>query len=86
MSKKILSGKIVSTKMQETASVLVERIKVHSKYKKQFKISKKYLAHNKNNKFKIGQNVDIVETKPISKNKHFIISSISKEKNDSIKK
>lgn len=79
MSKKILTGKVISTKMQETAVILVERTKCHPKYKKQYKISKKYLAHNSKNNYKINQIVNIKETKPFSKNKFFIIIGIAKD-------
>jgi small subunit ribosomal protein S17 len=73
MSKKILIGKIVSTKTALTAKVDVSRTKKHPKYHKQFSISKNYLVHNPENKFKTGQIVEIQETTPISKNKKFII-------------
>ena len=77
--KNILTGKIIAAKMQETATVLVERTKKHSKYKKQFKISKKYLAHNPKNIYKEGDKVIMEQTKPISKRKTFIITEKVKD-------
>ena len=73
MPKKILRGKIISESSNLTAKVEVERFKTHPKYKKQFKVSRRYLAHNPANTYKVGQNVEITETKPISKRKRFII-------------
>ncbi len=70
---KVLSGTVVSSKMKDTATVLVERFEKHSKYQKYVKISKKYKAHNLLNKFSVGDKVSIKEVKPISKDKHFII-------------
>lgn len=66
-------GVIISDKMDKTVVVLVEIIKIHPLYKKQYKISKKYKAHNENNEYKKGDEVIIEETKPISKEKKWII-------------
>ena len=66
-------GIVVSDKMDKTAVVTVERLKVHSKYKKRIKITKKYKAHNPENKFKIGNKVVIVESRPLSKDKRWKI-------------
>ncbi len=72
-NKKTLSGVVVSDKMQETAIVKVDRYVKHPKYQKFIKKSKRYAAHNPENKKKIGDKVQIIETKPISKTKKFII-------------
>ena len=69
--KKILSGIVVSDKMNKTVVVSVTRFVKHPKYKKFIKISKNYKAHDETNKYKVGDKVDIVETKPLSKDKHF---------------
>jgi len=66
-------GIIISDKMDKTAVVLVETIKIHPLYKKQYKVSKKYKAHNENNEYKKGDEVIIEETRPISKEKKWII-------------
>ena len=71
MSKKILSGIVVSDKPNKTITVLVERKYQHPILKKIVKVKKKYNAHDENNKFKNGDNVLIVESKPFSKNKKF---------------
>ena len=69
MPKRILQGVVVSDKQEKTVVVLVERQVMHPVYKKFIKRSKKYAAHDENNQYKIGDNVKIIETKPISKNK-----------------
>lgn len=68
---KTLSGTVVSDKMDKTIVVSVTRFEKHPKYKKYMKISKKYKAHDENGTAKIGDNVTIQETRPISKDKHF---------------
>lgn len=70
---KILTGTIVSDKMQKTVVVQVNRFTIHPKYKKRIKISKKYKAHDETNKHKIGDVVEIIETRPMSKDKTFKI-------------
>jgi small subunit ribosomal protein S17 len=71
--KKVLSGVVVSDKMKDTIVVLVQRYEKHPKYEKFIKRSKKFKAHDAGNTKKIGEKVEIVETKPISKDKHFIV-------------
>jgi len=66
-----LKGVIVSDKMDKTVVVSVDRYKEHSKYKKRYRISKKYKAHDPKNKYKKGQKVIIHESKPISKDKRW---------------
>ena len=68
---KVLKGKVVSDKMDKTIVVAVSRFVEHPKYKKRLKIVKKYKAHDENNSKKIGDMVEIEETKPMSKDKHF---------------
>ena len=69
MTKKILKGKIVSSKSNKTVVVEVTRKFKHPFYEKVIKRSKKYHAHDEKNKFKEGQLVSIEECKPISKKK-----------------
>ena len=57
--------------MDKTVVVSVSRFVKHPLYGKFYKVSKKYKAHDEENKFKVGDNVEIVETKPISKDKRF---------------
>ena len=72
-SKKRINGVVVSDKMQKTIVVLTHRFVKHPKYGKFMRISKKYKAHDENNKYKIGDTVLIEETRPISKDKTFIV-------------
>ena len=70
---KIFSGKVISTKMQKTAVVKVERKFRHSFYKKTIVRHKKFKPHNENMKLEVGDLVKIKESRPISKEKHFIV-------------
>lgn len=72
-NKKTLRGTVVSDKMDKTVVVEVGRFVKHPKYKKFYTISKKYHAHDENNQYKIGDEVEIVESKPISKKKSFVV-------------
>ncbi len=71
--KKKLVGEIVSTKMKKTVVVKVERRFSHPKYKKVIKRHKKYKAHNEQFNLNLGDKVLIEETKPISKEKRFVV-------------
>lgn len=70
---KTLRGVVVSDKMTDTVVVEVTRFVKHPKYKKYYKINKKYKADDKGNTKKIGDKVEIVSCSPISKDKHFKI-------------
>jgi small subunit ribosomal protein S17 len=70
---KVLKGKIVSSKMKDTVVVVIDSFKKHEKYQKFIKKQRKIMAHDEGNKHKEGEVVEIVETRPISKNKRFII-------------
>lgn len=74
-SNKVLKGVVSSDKMDKTIVVLVNRFVEHKKYGKRIKITKKYKAHDETNSKKVGDKVEIVETKPISKDKRFIIKN-----------
>ncbi len=69
MPKRQLKGIIISDKMQKTVVIKVERIKEHPKYKRRYKIHKKYKAHDEKGEYHIGDKVIIEECKPISKDK-----------------
>ena len=71
--KKMLRGTVVSDKMQNTAVVAVNRYVKHPKYKKYMKITKRYHAHNPENRAKEGDVVTIRSCRPLSKLKHFEI-------------
>lgn len=69
MPKRQLIGTIVSNKMAKTVVVRVERIKEHPKYKRRYRVSKRYKAHVETEKYKVGDKVIIEECRPISKDK-----------------
>ena len=69
MAKKILDGIVIRDKNNKTIVVNVKRKYIHPFFKKVISSTKKYHAHDENNKFKIGDNVEIIESKPISKKK-----------------
>ncbi len=69
MPKNQLKGIVVSDKSDKTVVVEIERVKEHPIYKKRYKSSKKYKAHDEKNEFKIGDKVIIEESKPMSKDK-----------------
>ena len=71
MPKRILTGKVTSNKADKTITVLVERKIMHPMYKKFVTKSKKFAAHDNENKFKVGDIVNIRECTPISKSKRF---------------
>ncbi len=72
MPKRKLTGTVVSNKMEKTVVVSVGRTKEHPKYRKRIKIDKNYKAQA-NEEYQIGDKVIIEETKPISKDKKFIV-------------
>ena len=72
MPKRLLSGKVVSSKNNKSIIVEVTRRVKHKLYKKIIKKIKRYHAHDEDNAYKIGDNVTIQETKPISKMKSWI--------------
>lgn len=67
--KRILSGVVVSDKMDKTVVVKISWLKLDKKYKRRYRQSQKYQAHDPENKFKVGDKVNIIESRPISKNK-----------------
>ena len=70
-NKRVLVGKVVSDKTDKTITVLVETYKKNSLYGKRVKYSKKYAAHDEANVAKVGDTVKIVETRPLSRTKHY---------------
>ena len=78
MHKKIVTGGVVSEKPNKTITVMIERKYSHPLLKKVIKVRKKYNAHDENNKFKTGDKVSIIESKPFSKNKKFQVMENSK--------
>ena len=72
-------GKVVSTSMDKTIVVLTETYKNHPLYKKRVKYSKKYKAHDEENKAKVGDTVRIAACRPLSKTKRYVLDSIIEE-------
>ena len=79
MPKRILSGTVVSSNSNKTIVVKVTRRVKHKLYKKIISLSKNYHAHDEENNFKIGDNVKIIESKPISKLKTWVVMPDSQE-------
>ena len=73
MPKRILKGKVIKNKCEKTIIVDVESTYMHKKYKKILKKNKKFAVHDENNVTKIGDRVQIIESRPISKTKRFIL-------------
>ncbi|MBI4993415.1 30S ribosomal protein S17 [Candidatus Wolfebacteria bacterium] len=72
-----LQGTIVSDKMNKTRVIEITRLKQHPKYKKYYKVTRRFKAHDETNEYKTGDKVVIEETRPISKEKRWkIISKI----------
>ena len=70
---RLLQGMIVSDKMDKTFVVEILRLKKHAKYKKYFKVTKKFKAHNPENQYHTGDKVVIGETRPMSKEKRWVV-------------
>ncbi len=70
-AKRQFSGVVVSLSGDKTISVRVDRVKIHPKYKKRYSVSHKYLVHDEAKKFKVGDQVQFVECRPISKSKRW---------------
>ena len=75
MPRRILEGVVTSDKMDKTVTVLVERRYMHPVYKKYLRKSDKFAAHDETNQFKTGDKVQIIECRPISKNKKWMVVS-----------
>jgi small subunit ribosomal protein S17 len=68
-----MKGTVVSDKMDKTIVVAVLELKTHPKYLKKYRVTNKYKVHDPENKFKTGDVVEFMQTKPISKEKRFIV-------------
>ncbi len=75
-SRKTIIGVVVSNKMDKTIVVCVTGKKRHPIYKKYVTFSKKYKVHDEKNECNVGDRVEIVETRPISRDKHFKLLSV----------
>ena len=73
MRLKEITGKVISNKMNKTITVAVNTKTAHKRYNKIISKTKKYYAHDENNKYKIGDFVTIKQSRPISKNKRWTV-------------
>ena len=75
-NRKVYRGTVVSDKMDKTITIIVETKKTHPLYGKRVKYSKKFKAHDENNEARIGDRVEIMETRPLSATKRFRLVKI----------
>ena len=75
MPRRVLQGVVVSDKNDKTVIVRVEKRFMHPKYKKYVKVHRKYSAHDENNTYRIGDSVKIIESRPISKMKRWVVEA-----------
>ena len=73
MPRRVVTGTVVSDKMDKTITVLVERQLMHPVYKKFIRRSKRFLAHDEDNRAKAGDRVSIVEAPPMSRRKRWVL-------------
>lgn len=78
MPKRVLQGTVVSNKAQKTITISVERLVNHPLYRKVIRKHKKYMAHDPNDSYKIGDIVKIKECIPYSKNKKWEVIEVVK--------
>lgn len=82
MSKKVLIGKVVSDKMQKTGVISVTNLKPHNLYGKMVKRTTKYKFHDENDECKLGDLVEIIESRPLSKDKTWRLLRIVEKAGD----
>ena len=73
-------GTVISDKMDKTIVVAVEKLKSHPKYLKKYRMTKKYKVHDQENKYKVGEVVEFIECRPISKDKSYKVCESLNEK------
>jgi small subunit ribosomal protein S17 len=86
MINKVYTGKVVSNKMEKTVVVAVTRMFQHPVYKKTVKKVSKFKAHDEPNQCKVGDDVKITETRPLSKDKRWLVLEILDKSARSTKK
>lgn len=75
-NRKVRKGVVVSDKMDKTVVVKVQNLKLHPRYQKFIKRSKSFKAHDENNECRMGDTVEIIETRPLSKDKCWRVTKI----------
>lgn len=73
---KTIIGTVSSDKVDKTIVVTVRTRKTHPIYRKQYSVSKKFMAHDENNEAKVGDKVSIVETRPLSARKRHALEKV----------
>lgn len=73
--KTVLKGKVVSSTMDKTIVVEIATLKMHPKYRKQYKVTSRFKVHDENNVHKVGDMVEFVMSRPMSKDKRFVVVS-----------
>jgi len=68
-----LIGRVMSNKMDKTVVVEVVRFKVAAMYKKYVRVRKRYKAHDEKNEYRVGDRVEIMEHRPLSRHKRFLV-------------
>lgn len=76
MTRRLLTGTVISTSMKNTATVRVDSVNMHPKYHKRYTVSKKYLIHDPEHKAVIGDTVSFKETRPLSKLKKWVLVAV----------
>lgn len=79
-TRKYLKGTVVSSAKSKTIVVRVDRLRFHPIYKKRFTVSKKFHVHDEKNQFKVGDVVEFVECRPLSKTKKWRVMYQSQDK------
>lgn len=79
-----LVGRVVSNKMDKTVTVAIERRKVHPIYKKVVLVTKKVMAHDESNEIQEGAIVRVVESKPLSKNKRWVVEAVLQQPGEAL--
>ncbi len=78
-NRKVYRGTVVSDKMDKTITVVIETTKTHPLYGKRVKYSKKFKAHDELNEAKLGDKVEIMETRPLSATKRFRLVKVTEK-------
>ena len=81
-SRRRLIGRVTSDKMDKTVVVAVDHTMRHPLYRKVVRTTKKYMAHDEENRCAVGDIVRIVESRPISKNKRWVVQEIIREEEE----
>lgn len=74
---RILKGRVTSNKMDKTVVVSVKTVKEHPIYRKKYKVTTKFKAHDEDNKCQIGDSVELTESRPLSREKRWVVTSIT---------